>query len=173
MRRALPASLIGLAGAVAFAGCLGGDPDDETDRAPRSEVAPRKAPRSDATPKKTRDEPTEGRAIRAWSKALNAGRYGRAADFFARGAIVEQVAEVRLPNRTAAIAFNRGLPCRAQVTEVERDGKEIVAGFDLSKGRGPSSVCQGDARVRFRFKGGKFSEWRQDVDRPSPPGRAA
>ena len=36
-----------------------------------------------------------------------------------------------------------------------------MAAFKLRPGSGPSQSCGGDARVRFRFRDGKFSEWRQ------------
>jgi len=101
------------------------------------------------------------RAIRGWSAAINRGEYDEAAGFFARGAIVEQVREFRLRDRKAAEAFNRSLPCRADVTDVEREGGSVVAAFRLKPGTGPSQSCGGDARVRFRFRDGKFSEWRQ------------
>ena len=74
---------------------------------------------------------------------------------------MEQQEEVRLPNRAAAIAFNRSLPCRADVTDVKRRGATVVAAFRLRSGRVQSGGCSGAARVRFRFSGGKFAEWRQ------------
>ena len=74
---------------------------------------------------------------------------------------MEQVREFRLRDRKAAEAFNRSLPCRADVTDVEREGGSVVAAFRLRPGTGPSQSCGGDARVRFRFRDGKFSEWRQ------------
>jgi len=92
---------------------------------------------------------------------LNAGDYRRAASFFAEGAIIEQGGEIRLRDRAAAIAFNRSLPCRATVTEVEDEKETVLATFRLRQGDGPEQVCGGIARVRFKFKDGKFSEWRQ------------
>lgn len=103
----------------------------------------------------------EERAIRAWSAALNRGDYDDAAGFFGRGAVVEQVRTFRLRDRQAAIVFNRSLPCRADVTDVQREGGTLVAAFRLKAGSGPSQSCRGDARVSFRFRDGKFSEWRQ------------
>ncbi len=86
--------------------------------------------------------------------------------------MVEQQEEVRLPDRAAAIAFNRSLPCRADVTDVKRRGATVVAAFRLRTGRVPGGGCSGAARVRFRFSGGKFTEWRQLAE-PAPGGEIA
>ena len=111
----------------------------------------------------------EERAIREWSRALNAERYARAASFFADGAIVEQGREILLEDRSDAIAFNRSLPCKATVTDVDDEGDTLLAAFRL---RGsPIGGCDGGtARVRFRFRDGKFSEWRQLPEPEAPPG---
>ncbi len=116
-------------------------------------------------------EPQEAARIRAWSAALNEGDYERAASFFAAGAIVEQTAEVRLPDRAAAIAFNRSLPCRADVTDLADEGDTILATFRLRQG--PGGGCEGGARVRFRFRDGKFAEWRQLAEPAAPEGDIA
>ena len=103
----------------------------------------------------------EERAIRGWSAAVNRGDFNEAAGFFAPGALVEQAREFRLRDRRAAEEFNRSLPCRAEVTDVDREGESVVAAFRLRPGSGPTDSCAGDARVRFRFRSGRFSEWRQ------------
>jgi hypothetical protein len=130
------------------------------------------APASPAPPGATRaNEPREeARSIRGWSAALNRGDFAGAASFFARNAVVEQQQAVRLPDRAAAIAFNRSLPCRADVTDVKRRGSGVVAAFRLRAGRSPGGGCSGAARVRFRFKGGKFTEWRQLPEPDAPDG---
>ncbi len=138
-----------LLAALALAGCDSGDDEAKRERSPAA-------------------EPAEAKAIRSWSAAVNAGRYRRAASFFAEGAIVEQIEEVRLRDREAAIAFNRGLPCRADVTEVRDEGRTVIAAFRLRDG--PGGPCEGDARVRFRLRDGKFTEWRQLSESPAPPG---
>jgi hypothetical protein len=115
-----------------------------------------------------KDEPDRERAIRDWSRALNSERYRLAASFFADGAIVEQGREFRLEDRSEAIFFNRSLPCKADVTDVDDEGETVLAAFRLR--RGPGGGCNGSARVRFRFKGGKFSEWRQLPEPDAPPG---
>lgn len=136
MKRAL------LAGGLALlVGCGGDDPEPKLS-----------APQGGAA---------QERAIRGWSAAVNRGDYADAADFFARGAVVEQVREFRLRDRKAAEEFNRSLPCRADVTDIKKEGGSVVAAFRLKPGAGPSESCGGDARVRFRFRGSRFSEWRQ------------
>ena len=136
---------------LALAGCDSGS-DDEAATAP--------APRE--------DEPGYGRVIRDWSKAINAERYDRAASFFAPGAIVEQGREFRLADREAAVVFNRTLPCKADVTDVDGEGDSLLAAFRLREG--PGGSCDGSARVRFRFRNGKFTEWRQLPEAEAPPG---
>ena len=115
------------------------------------------------------EEQGEEQAIRAWSKALNEERYDRAASFFAEGAIIEQSREIRLEDRGDAIAFNRSLPCKATVTDVDDEGDTVLAAFRL---RGsPIGGCDGgSARVRFRFRDGKFIEWRQLAAPEAPSG---
>ena len=149
--------------ALALGGCSLGDGDDGSDRpgagsGPRSEerVQPRKG------------ESGEARAIRRWSAALNNGRFDRAASFFAENALVEQTEELRLRDRDAAVAFNRSLPCKADVTDVKDEGETVIAAFRLRDG--PGGPCDGAARVRFRFREGKFSEWRQLTEPAQPPG---
>jgi hypothetical protein len=129
------------AGLALLVGCGGNDPEPKLP-APQSGSA-------------------QERAIRGWSAAVNRGDYDQAADFFARGAVVEQGREFRLRDHKEAKEFNRSLPCRADVTDFKKEGGSVVAAFRLKPGTGPSESCGGDARVRFRFRGDRFSEWRQ------------
>ncbi len=114
----------------------------------------------------------EAQAIRAWSIALNSEDYEKAASFFAEGAIVEQAGEVRLPDEDAAVAFNRSLPCKADVTDVEDEGDSVLVAFRL-RGGSAGGCDGGTARVRFRFEDGKFSEWRQLGEPPPAEGEIA
>jgi hypothetical protein len=118
--------------------------------------------------------PSDRAVIAAWLKALNAHDYRRAASFFARGAIVDQGQAVRLPDRAAAIEFNRGLPCRGKLTGVEDEGETSLGTFALIAGSGgPGANCDGSARVRFTIERGRFKEWRQLPATPAPPGTEA
>jgi hypothetical protein len=144
-------TIAALVAVVAVAGCDSGS-DDEASTA--SEPLER--------------EPGYGRLIRDWSKAINAERYERAAAFFAPGAIVEQGREFRLEDRREAIVFNSTLPCKADVTDVDGEGDTLLAAFRLRNG--PGGSCDGAARVRFRFRNGKFIEWRQLPEPDVAPG---
>ena len=123
--------------------------------------------------------PSDEEVIRGWVEAVSEGEYRRAADYFAPGAIVEQDEEFRLPDRSAAIAFNRSLPCRAELTGVEDDGERTLGTFRLRDG--PEGLCgagegEGESvQVRFLIEDGRFEEWRQlpESDEPLPEGDPA
>ncbi len=110
----------------------------------------------------------EGRLIRDWLMALNNGDYNHAADFFAPRALVDQGIPYRLPNRAAAKLFNSGLPCRGELVEVDDEGERVLATFRLRDG--PGGSCDGFVRVRFAFRHGRFSEFRQLEQEAAPPG---
>jgi hypothetical protein len=118
--------------------------------------------------------PSDRAVISAWIDALNARDYRRAAAYFAPGAIVDQGRPVRLPDRAAAIEFNRGLPCRGKLTAVEDEGTTSLGTFALISGSGgPGANCDGSARVRFKIEEGRFKVWRQLPTAPAPPGTEA
>src|SRR5207245_5780565 len=75
----------------------------------------------------TARKPSDSQVIRGWSAAVDAGDFGRAADYFAPGAVIQQVETVRLRSRADAVVFNRSLPCRADVTSIVRDGRDSLA----------------------------------------------
>lgn len=151
--------------AIALGGCsLGGDDSNEASETPTTTT-----PGPGAKP----GEPKEATIIRAWSQAVSASDYGKAASYFARGAIVVQAGPVKLPDRSAAIVFNKSLPCKSVVTEVKDEGKTIIAAFRLIRGKGPATSCDGPARVRFTFTGNKFKEWRQLAEPAAPSGDTA
>jgi ketosteroid isomerase-like protein len=113
--------------------------------------------------------PDEQQVVRDWIEALNAEDHERAASFFADDAIVEQSREFKLEDRADAIAFNRSLPCDASVTDVDDEGDTLLVAFRL-RGGSEGGCDGGSARVRFRFRDGKFSEWRQLPEPATPPG---
>jgi len=141
---------------------------DGAHRAERTGSAPKRPPATAPREARGATRRREGRAVRGWIEALNAGDYERAASFFARGAIVEQVDEFRLHDRHAAEIFNRGLPCRADLTELEDEGRTLLGTFRLRDG--PGGHCEGEVRVRFTIRRGRFLEWRQLGE---PPGEIA
>ena len=142
---------------AALAGCGGGDEAREP------------GPRPEPPAGSAGDE----RVIRGWSAAVNAGRYDTAAGFFATGAVVEQGVELRLATRADAVRFNRSLPCRADVTDVEEGMDSTLAAFDLRQGRGGGCAEGGRARVRFVIRRSKIFEWRQLPEPAAPAGQSA
>ncbi len=120
-------------------------------------------------PPEQRGAEYEERVIRGWLLALNREDYVGAADYFAVGAIIDQGEPFRLPSRAAARIFNAGLPCRADLADVEDEpGPKSLASFRLRAG--PGGPCSGIVKVRFTIRDGKFTEWRQLPEEPEPPG---
>jgi len=155
--------------AVALTGCsLGGDDESGRERGGSATATGPEVHGGKVKP----GEPPEAAAIRGWSDAVNARQYDRAGSFFARNAIVDQGQAIRLPDRSAAVAFSKSLPCKATVTDIKKEGRTIVAAFHLRPGTGPRRSCDGDARVRFRFSGNKFTEWRQLAVPQGAPGQS-
>jgi Tfp pilus assembly protein FimT len=157
--RGLPVAAVCLG--VLLGGCSSGGDGDASSKKTTTQ---RKAPKQDSS---------EAQTIRAWVTANNTGQYEDAARYFARGAIVQQTVTTKLRTREAAIAFNASLPCRATVTDIEDEGATVVAAFRLRQGRTGQCKGGGTARVRFRFKGGKFIEWRQLPGGAAPGGQIA
>ena len=98
-------ALLALLSALALGACLGGTEaeDDRGDGAAagRGEQAsggddPSEPAAPPARARPRPGEPEQAEQIRAWSIANNAGRFGRAAAYFAPDAIVEQVTELSL-----------------------------------------------------------------------------
>jgi hypothetical protein len=113
----------------------------------------------------------EGLMIRDWLMAVEHYDFGRAATFFAPGAIIDQGRPFRLPNRAAARIFNAGLPCHADLIALKDEGAKVLATFRLRTG--PGGPCRGRVKVRYTIKDGKFTEWRQrPTPEPAPTGPA-
>lgn len=108
------------------------------------------------------------KVIRGWIGALNDRKFDEAADYFAKGAIVEQQSEFRLRDHAAAVEFNRSLPCTADLTRVSAEGTTSLGYFRLSGGTGG---CGGSVRVRFLIVDGKIRQWRQLAPQPAPQGQ--
>ena len=109
----------------------------------------------------------EGVMIRDWLMAVEHYDFGRAASFFAPGAIIDQGHPFRLPNAAAARTFNAGLPCHAELVGLEDEGAKVLATFRLTPG--PGGPCRGRVQVRYTIVDGKFKEWRQLDTGNEPP----
>ncbi len=169
-RAVLCALLIGLVG------CNSGD-EDEAQKTAAEGLPPERT-----TPERTTPSPDgpgrgvgsyEGRVIRGWLLALERADYDQAAYYFAPGAIIDQGEPFRLKDESDAKSFNASLPCRADLVEVEDEGKTVLASFTLR--RGPGGPCTGIVKVRYTIRKGKFTEWRQlpspdSPDSPDAPG---
>jgi hypothetical protein len=57
-----------------------------------------------------RPRPGDEQVIRAWNRAVNAGRFREAGALFAPGAIVSQNYVLPLPNHKIAAEWNSGFP---------------------------------------------------------------
>jgi hypothetical protein len=113
---------------------------------------------------------TDALMIRDWLMSVEHGDYGRAATFFAPGAIIDQGRPFRLPNAAAARLFNKTLPCHADLIALKEEASaKVLATFRLRAG--PGGPCRGQVKVRYTIKDGKFKEWRQlDTGAPEPEG---
>jgi hypothetical protein len=157
--------------ALAAAGCGGGGGDDK--RSASTKPAPRATPSViPTTPPATTPEPTlreERSIVEGWANALARSDVDRATTYFSLPAVVEQGDAFRLRRRAQVRLFNDGLPCGARVIGAERQAGFLVASFRLKER--PGHTCDspgGTARVAFRFRDGKISEWRQVPDPPDP-----
>lgn len=117
------------------------------------------------------EPPSPEDVVRAWSRALNAGDNGAAADLFAQGAQIEQ-ASLRLTVRTRAdaLAWNRSLPCSGRIVELVTTGDDATATFVLGN-RGTSACDAPGGRVTatFRVRDGKIVLFRQLPAGTVPP----
>jgi hypothetical protein len=145
-----------LALVVVMAGCGGSDSAKPSPPPPKPAVLPGES------------------VVRGWTEALYNGQYERAANYFARGAIVQQSETVVLTTHVKALAFNLSLPCRAKVTGVKQEPHGVLlTSFKLFPGRGGGCARGGTARVRFFIRHGKIESWRQLPEAPTPPGQSA
>jgi hypothetical protein len=152
-------ALVPLVLAALIAGCGGGSVDVDSSPAPPKPVV----------------EKTSGDAvIRGWTEAMYNGDYDKAARYFARDAVVQQVETIVLRTHEDAVSFGRSLPCRAKVTSIkpEKNGV-LLASFDLFPGVAGTCPDGGSARVRFFIREGKIETWHQLPEQPSPPGQAS
>jgi hypothetical protein len=101
--------------------------------------------------------------VRAWSRALNTGNNGAAADLFALGALIEQPPLVfRVRTREDALVWNRGLPCSGKIVALTAKGDMVEATFLLGdRGTSPCDAPGGRATALFRVDAGKIILFRQ------------
>jgi hypothetical protein len=113
------------------------------------------------------------RVIDEWVKTLSAGDASGAADLFAIPSVVENgTPPIRLATHADAVAFNRSLPCGAELVRARPEGRFVVATFRLAERPGGDcgSGAGGLARTEFLIRDGKIAEWRR---LPDPAGGGA
>ena len=143
-----------LAAAALIAGCGGGSDD------------PKPAP-------KPGDTASGETVIRGWTEAMYRGDFEKAARYFAKDAIVQQVETIYLRTHEDAVAFGRSLPCRAKVTSIEPEPRGVLlASFELFPGIGGTCPDGGNARVRFFIRKGLIESFHQLPDKPKPKGQS-
>ena len=118
------------------------------------------------------ESPSDEEVIRGWTPPLNDGRLTRRPRTASPRARSSSRREARLPTRAQAIAFNRSLPCRAEVTDIEdEDGRRVARQRSTCAPAGPGECSDGGtARVRFVIEDGLIREWRQLPEAPLPSG---
>ena len=120
------------------------------------------------------DKPPSGEdVIRGWTEAMYKGDYDRAADYFARDAIIQQQVTLLLRTHHDAVEWGSSLPCRAKVTSVKpRPHGVLLASFELFPGIHGSCPQGGSARVLFFIRKGLIETWHQLPDAPQPEGQS-
>jgi hypothetical protein len=147
-RKALPVAALAAVALLAPAGCGGGG-DSSTTTSPA--------------------DPGDVAVIEGWAKALASGDEEAAADYFAIPSVAENGPLLtKIESRGDAIAFNRSLPCGAEVVSARTTGDLTTATFRLSDR--PGGDCGtgvgGTASTSFEIDDGRIVEWRRVDDGP-------
>jgi hypothetical protein len=113
-------------------------------------------------------DPRAVEVIKHWADELRAGDVLAASQRFAIPAVVQNgTPPLRLTDRRDVEAFNRSLPCGANLTEAISTGKYTIATFELTERPGPGECGGGvgeTAKTAFVIHNGLIVEWRRVVD---------
>ncbi len=111
--------------------------------------------------------------MRAWARRLAKGDVAGAARLFTLPATVALAPggqTVRLSTRAQVEAFNRALPCRAELVRAEKIGRYVDALFRL--GGDACDAPGASARTAFLIRGGRIARWLrladEDGENPTP-----
>jgi len=112
--------------------------------------------------------------IRAWADNVRTGKFPEAAELFALPALVSNGEPGRrLETRAAVDTFNRSFPCGAVLLGTQKaNGGRLLATFRLTDGAGGrrcGPATGNRARVSFRVRDGRITEWLREGSGP-PPG---
>ena len=102
--------------------------------------------------------------ISDWIDTLSEGKPEQAADYFAVPSIAQNGTDpITLTSRDQVIAFNRSLPCGAELVNARSEGRFIQATFRLTERPGGSCGpgVGGLAQTAFVIENGKIAEWRR------------
>jgi len=115
-------------------------------------------------------DPEEARVISEWSTALREGDVQAAADYFKVPSSAQNgTPPLRLRTRKDVIAFNRALPCGAELIRAEDDGRFTLATFELTERPGPGACGPGTgstAKTAFVIEDGLITDWIRAADDP-------
>jgi hypothetical protein len=117
-------------------------------------------------------DPDNVQVIDDWSRTLSEGDVEGAADYFAIPSVAQNgTPPLDLDSREDVIAFNRALPCGAELVEATEENGFIVATFELTDrpGGGCGPGVGGEAKTAFVIEDGKIAEWRRAADEPVEP----
>jgi hypothetical protein len=112
--------------------------------------------------------------IKRWADELRAGDVIAASERFAIPSVVQNgTPAFRLTDREEVEAFNRSLPCGANLTEAFSSGKFTIATFELTERPGPGECGNGvgeTAKTAFVIRNGLITQWRRvvDIDQSAP-----
>jgi len=105
--------------------------------------------------------------IEGWTEALSEGDVAAASEFFAVPSVAQNgTTPLTLRTRDDITAFNRSLPCGAELVRARPAGRVIAATFRLTERPGGScGPGSGElARTAFVIEDGKIVQWRRLSD---------
>ncbi len=115
-------------------------------------------------------DPEAVKVIDDWAQTLREGDVEGAADYFEVPSTVQNgTAPLELDSRADVVAFNRSLPCGAELVNAQGHFGLTIATFELSERPGPGECGSGvgnTARAAFVIEDGKITEWRRVGDEP-------
>jgi len=113
-------------------------------------------------------DPAHVQVIKKWADELRAGDVGAASQRFALPTVVQNgTAPLELTDRAQVEAFNKSLPCGAELTAAIESGKYTIATFKLTERPGIGRCGDGvgeQAKTAFVIEGGLITQWRRVVD---------
>jgi hypothetical protein len=150
---------------AAGCGSQGGDARERFDPPPRT-ATPTAQPPGGADDLTAAEPITAGEraVVVGWTDSLRHGRVSRAARYFALPSVVANgTPPLRVRTRAQAEAFNRALPCGAEVVSLRRTVHHyVLATLRLTERPGPGSCGTGTgalARTAFRVERRHITQW--------------